>query len=68
MSPMDGSEFMARAHAEDALDRVPVVVLSADPRVAGQLRGRPLAGYLEKPVDVATLMSVVRRFCPVARP
>lgn len=57
---MDGAE-VARAIADEARTaHIPVVVLSAL-RLEGEL-GPPFAGYIDKPIAIATFPEEVRRY------
>jgi CheY-like chemotaxis protein len=59
MPIMDGWEFRAAQLADPALGPIPVIVLSA----VNEL-GRVAAGVvLRKPVQLATLLEAVQRFC-----
>ena len=63
MPVMDGWEFMrARKHLDNGAAAVPVFVFSAvaDKSVVQEFGA---AGYLRKPLDVETLLSVVRSKC-----
>ena len=65
MPVMDGWEFRAQQRRDPALTTIPVVVISA-------YRDRPsvteldAAAYLNKPVDAAALLDVLRRHCRAA--
>ncbi|RKI53617.1 response regulator [Corallococcus sp. AB049A] len=59
MPVMDGQAFLARLSQERMLDGVPIIVLSGSP-----FHPPGAAAYLRKPVSVASLMEVVRRFLP----
>ncbi|RKH59786.1 response regulator [Corallococcus interemptor] len=59
MPVMDGQAFLARLSQERMLDGVPIIVLSGSP-----FHPPGAATYLRKPVSVASLMEVVRRFLP----
>jgi CheY-like chemotaxis protein len=62
MPVMDGWEFRAEQRRDPSLAAIPVVVISA-------YRDRPsvteldAAAYLNKPVDAAALLEVIRRHC-----
>ena len=61
MPVMDGWEFRRRQIQDDAIARVPVVVLSAlDPARGADLGG---TAFLKKPLDFDRLLALVRRFC-----
>ena len=57
MPVMDGYEFLRRTGSDPRLGRIPVYVFSASS--PGKLP-RPVAGILEKPVDVDILVERVR--------
>jgi CheY-like chemotaxis protein len=63
MPIMDGFEFRALQRADPALDRIPVVVLTAHAtgkQVATDLHAE---AFLKKPVDLRELLEVVARCC-----
>lgn len=67
MPVMDGWEFLVRIEDEPTLNRVPVALMSAHPKIRRALdkerdRGAALL-LLPKPLDVVHLMTIVRRFC-----
>jgi two-component system, NarL family, sensor histidine kinase EvgS len=66
MPGMDGREFLSalRADADDAVRRIPVVVMTADADgVAEILSASPPDLLLEKPFGLRELRRVVVRFC-----
>lgn len=68
MAPMDGSQFMAELAKDDALRRIPVVVLTADVRVADSLETGRFADCLTKPVDLRVLFEVLGRYAARSAP
>jgi CheY-like chemotaxis protein len=61
MPVMNGSEFLSALRADDMLAPIPVVVVSA---WAGEAHVTPGAqGFMRKPVDLSTLIEVIRRYC-----
>ena len=58
MPVMDGSELRSHLAADPALANIPIVVLTALERPE-----LPVAGVLRKPIDTATLIETVSRFC-----
>jgi CheY-like chemotaxis protein len=66
MPVMDGAEFLARlrAHAEPAVARVPVVLMSADADAeADRIGAAPPDLTLAKPFGLKELRQVVVKFC-----
>jgi CheY-like chemotaxis protein len=63
MPRMDGWQVCAHLEREPALAEVPVVVLTGNVRAT--VAGLKVAGFLRKPFDLATLLGVVRRHCPL---
>ncbi len=63
MPGMNGWEFRAAQLADPALADIPVVVLSGDGTVAAKAGTMNAAGFLRKPVELATLLETVSRFC-----
>jgi CheY-like chemotaxis protein len=63
MPGMNGFELSATMHADPALTAIPVVVLTGAPLLARQRRDELHGDVLPKPIELATLVSTVRRFC-----
>jgi CheY-like chemotaxis protein len=62
MPVMDGWEFRAEQRRDPALTTIPVVVISAY-RERPSVTELDAAAYLNKPVDAAALLDVLRRHC-----
>ena len=60
---MNGWEFRNEQQQDPTLALVPVVVLSADRSVQQKATTINANGYLQKPVDIITLLDTVERFC-----
>jgi CheY-like chemotaxis protein len=65
MPGMNGFELSATMQADPALAAIPVVVITGAPLLAKQRRGELHGEVLPKPIELATLVSTVRRFCPL---
>jgi CheY-like chemotaxis protein len=63
MPVKDGWQFRAEQQQDPSLAGIPVVVVSADGTVDQKAVALGAAGYLQKPVEVDQLLSVVRRHC-----
>ncbi len=63
MPIMNGWDFRAAQRQEPKLDLVPVVVLTADGAAAQKAAALGVAGFLQKPVSVNTLLNTVERYC-----
>ena len=61
MPVMNGWQLLASLRQTAGLAAVPVVLLSADADLKQRARELGVAGYVRKPVDVETLLNVVRR-------
>jgi CheY-like chemotaxis protein len=61
MPVMSGQEFLAARRGQDALARIPVVIMSAWRRDSERIDGAQ--GSLPKPVDVDDLLRVVAEHC-----
>jgi CheY-like chemotaxis protein len=61
MPAMSGPEVKARLDGDPALAGIPVLVLSGDTRVAEQAAAMGAAGWLGKPVEIATLLAALAR-------
>src|SRR5690606_33779001 len=67
MPVMSGGELLAAIRADDDLEELPVVIVSAWPRDAEKLRN-DTQGLIKKPIDIQSLLSVVARWCDRAEP
>lgn len=63
MPVMSGWEFRSTQQQDPALSPIPVVVLSADRGVKDKVARIHADGYLQKPVDIDTLLDTVERYC-----
>lgn len=63
MPRMSGFEFREEQQREEALANIPVLVASADLRLAEAAGALGVAGWLRKPLDVPELLSTVQRLC-----
>jgi two-component system, chemotaxis family, chemotaxis protein CheY len=60
MPVMNGWQFCKERASDPALERIPVLVLSAVSHVAGAAATVRAAGYLRKPIEVSDLVSMVQ--------
>jgi two-component system chemotaxis response regulator CheY len=63
MPVKDGFDFLSERQNEAALERVPVVAMSADNAIADKLEGFVTHGYLKKPVEIEALLETCARYC-----
>jgi CheY-like chemotaxis protein len=63
MPVMDGSHFCQARQQDKALAAIPVVILSGLPDVEKQAARLGAAGYLQKPVDIVTLLGMLHQHC-----
>ncbi len=63
MPRCDGPQFRAAQREDPALAAIPVVILTADMRLADKIEQLDAQDYLRKPVELARLLAVVRRHC-----
>ena len=61
MPRMSGADFRAAQRADPILSSVPVVVLSADARMAEKARLLDAVGAIRKPIDVDDLLGTIKR-------
>jgi CheY-like chemotaxis protein len=61
MPIMDGWQFRREQTQDAALSAIPVVVLSADGNGQQKAAALRAAGYLQKPVEVETLLETIRK-------
>jgi len=61
MPIMDGWQFRREQAQDPSLSAIPVVVLSADGNVQQKAVSLHVAGYLQKPVDVESLLDIIQR-------
>ena len=65
MPVMNGWEFRAEQARDPGLAGIPVIVVTGAGRVALKTASLGAACLLEKPVDLARLLSVVRHYCKI---
>jgi CheY-like chemotaxis protein len=63
MPGMSGFDVRSRMRADPVLASVPVVVITGAGVLAEQRAGELAAEVLRKPIELATLLGTVRRFC-----
>jgi len=65
MPRMNGWQFRAAQRTDDRISGIPVVVLSAVPRLAQEAEslGLPQGSWIRKPVPLETLLAVLERHC-----
>jgi CheY-like chemotaxis protein len=63
MAPMNGPQFMTEFMKQPESSRVPVVLLTADPRGEEKARGNRFVGHLKKPVKLDDLFAIVEKYC-----
>ena len=63
MPVMDGWEFRREQRQDPTLAAIPVVVLSADGSAGQKAEVLEADGYLQKPVELDTLLDTVQRYC-----
>jgi CheY-like chemotaxis protein len=64
MPGMNGFELSATMHADPTLTTIPVVIITGAPLLAKQRASELYGEVLSKPIELAALVSTVRRFCP----
>lgn len=64
MPKMNGWAVLEELEKDPVLSRIPVVLLSADPRASADAAQRPHVTFLQKPVDLEVLLEVVGQHCP----
>jgi two-component system response regulator MprA len=63
MPGMDGRAFRAAQRQDPRWAQIPVVVVSAEPRLAEEAASLGAAGYLRKPVEPSALLDAVHQHC-----
>lgn len=66
MPVMDGWEFRAAQMQDARLQQVPVVVLTADGQAGTKAAQLGVPDYIQKPVNLKRLLSIVDRYCAKA--
>ena len=61
MPVLDGHQFLKYRAEDPVLRRIPVVVVSANPRPPQPLEG--IEAYLQKPLEPEILLEIIRRTC-----
>lgn len=64
MPRCDGAQFRERQQRDPALAKIPVLLLTADPRVEAKKSALDVADFLTKPVKLDKLLAIVRKHCP----
>lgn len=68
MPLMDGRQFREEQLQNPQLADIPVVVISADHRVAEKTRSVKATEFLAKPIRLKALLAVTSRYCREAKP
>jgi CheY-like chemotaxis protein len=63
MPGMDGARFLRQKQRDPELAPIPVFVISAAADVRERVADLPVAGYLDKPLEIDRVLRVVARFC-----
>ena len=63
MPVMDGWQFRVEQQRDPQLAEIPVVVVSADSQVKQKARALKAAGYLQKPIEMDTLLATIGHYC-----
>jgi CheY-like chemotaxis protein len=63
MPVMDGWEFRQIQRQDPNLARVPVILVSAAPTLPENAADLAAADYLQKPVEVETLLATIQKHC-----
>jgi CheY-like chemotaxis protein len=63
MPVMDGATFRHAQQQDPQLATIPVVVMSAVENLQAQRRRLSAEGYLPKPIDFDTLLTLVEQYC-----
>jgi DNA-binding response OmpR family regulator len=66
MPDMDGWQFRAEQRRDPAVASVPVVVISAAADLQSRTATLAAAAVMQKPIQIGTLLDLVRHFCPTA--
>ena len=62
MPGMSGEEFKAALDREGAIQKVPMIVLSGDGTIATRAAAMGATGFVRKPFDLFTLVTLVKRY------
>lgn len=63
MPVMDGWQFRAEQQRDPKLAEIPVVVVSADTQVQQKATALQASGYLQKPIEMDTLLATISHYC-----
>ncbi|MFT3764150.1 MAG: response regulator [Minicystis sp.] len=63
MPVMDGPTFRAAQLDDPRLRGIPVVIMSASPRIESVATDLEATGFLRKPLQLSDLLAVAERFC-----
>lgn len=62
MPGMSGEEFKAALDRDGAIHKVPMIVLSGDGTIASRAAAMGATGFVRKPFDLFTLVTLVKRY------
>ncbi|GIV98271.1 MAG: hypothetical protein KatS3mg057_2928 [Herpetosiphonaceae bacterium] len=60
---MSGWQFISMCQQDSALRSIPIMVMSADSSFLHTISATGAAGYLQKPIEINTLLDTVRQYC-----
>ena len=63
MPVMNGWGFLSEYHSDSTISGIPVIVVTAIPRVHARVAAEDAAGFLQKPVDTVRLEAALRHYC-----
>lgn len=63
MPRCDGAQFRAQQQADPTLAAIPVILLTADTRMAEKMAALQVKEFLSKPVKLHRLLDVMKRYC-----
>lgn len=65
MPVMNGWQFRAALQQEAALADIPVIILSAGRNIDQEAKALHAVDYLTKPLDLTTLLALIKAHCPL---
>jgi DNA-binding response OmpR family regulator len=63
MPVMNGWDFLSEHHGDSTISGIPVIIVTAIPRVHARVAPEDAAAFLQKPVDTVRLEAALHHYC-----
>jgi len=68
MPIMDGWQFKTEIDLNPDLKNIPIIVVSADGNIKNKSESIGVSEYLAKPIDIDSLLTMVKKYCNTTQP